>query len=963
MKLSLYENLRTDLDTNNLIINLKRCIKYIGYFIKDNWRGELVFIPSLLSFRTVKGVYVPYTNLGIKEVDTSIGIQKQGFFLSIQKTFIKMFFILVVLLTSLSVHGQDYYITTEDLNLWSGAESSYSSTIVLEKGDTVELLEKTDEYWVKVQCQGEIGFIEKGHLQRIEASEETEVEGETESESGFSTLFIFFLMAIVISIFLNKKGEKKRYKSTAIVLSFFFGFFGFQKFYLGKVYQGIFSILFSWTYLPTVIGFVDAVRLLIMKEMEFDDLYNQEKDPYFQLMKRAEKEKLALMKRAKKGKLELMKRAENGKLELMKRAKKKEAELKPKVLRKGSDLSQSKQDKVDDTIIDINSEDLDLSIEHNRKSETLYQEPPYWRHTYIYSFYDIEEATKEQKKYYLYLKNKVIDGEYVDLHGNTNYAFILFFDFLNEYKNHKDINLLDQLFKLLGKISPETIEYSSPTLQEELEKISNEYSIDNLKQLKAVNKEKAKEKAAEKIKKTQKNKEPNPYFEYSYKDYDPDAHKLGAQYKSKLGLTKKETALLNKFYAPSNTFTSIEGCCVAIIRIYLAVFKDLEINLKKRKTDIDLEFKQIFDKVSKIEKLRFNRYNKEYEKAWALREFKEKFYITFFKTIENLVREQYGNNRQLSVKKYHPYSKSESFIDEIIGNEIQALIIEKMDALIPPDLDTLIVLNKQGTNRWKIEFERLKNDFKKEDEGTFIDAIGRLEEVNQKNSKIGNIFFEASKFIAKYNKVEALNYYAKYIYYNLKTENDNKKLTKAAQKTLFKTEKQKSDFQEIIDDLIKTKNLKIALGDIPEIYIIQRKKIKFDHSEIQNIESKHEGTVELLNEYLVDEKEKTVPEIEASLDEVIEIETTLSGENSSIYISEINMNQVQEELVKMIVNNSYEIQQNIVESYAIENGMFKNQLIDCINEACEACLEGEALIEEEDENYIIEKSYYTEITK
>ena len=43
--------------------------------------------------------------------------------------------------------------------------------------------------------------------------------------------------------------------------------------------------------------------------------------------------------------------------------------------------------------------------------------------------------------------------------------------------------------------------------------------------------------------------------------------------------------------------------------------------------------------------------------------------------------------------------------------------------------------------------------------------------------------------------------------------------------------------------------------------------------------------------------------------------------------------------------------------------MFKNQLIDCINEACEAYLDGEALIEEEDDNYIIEESYYIEIAK
>ena len=52
-----------------------------------------------------------------------------------------------------------------------------------------------------------------------------------------------------------------------------------------------------------------------------------------------------------------------------------------------------------------------------------------------------------------------------------------------------------------------------------------------------------------------------------------------------------------------------------------------------------------------------------------------------------------------------------------------------------------------------------------------------------------------------------------------------------------------------------------------------------------------------------------------------------------------------------------------VKYIAVENGMFKNQLIDSINEACQELLDGEALIEEDNENYIIEESYYNEIAK
>ena len=43
--------------------------------------------------------------------------------------------------------------------------------------------------------------------------------------------------------------------------------------------------------------------------------------------------------------------------------------------------------------------------------------------------------------------------------------------------------------------------------------------------------------------------------------------------------------------------------------------------------------------------------------------------------------------------------------------------------------------------------------------------------------------------------------------------------------------------------------------------------------------------------------------------------------------------------------------------------MFKNQLVDSINDLCSQFLDGEALIQEEEENYIIEKSYYKELLR
>ena len=67
--------------------------------------------------------------------------------------------------------------------------------------------------------------------------------------------------------------------------------------------------------------------------------------------------------------------------------------------------------------------------------------------------------------------------------------------------------------------------------------------------------------------------------------------------------------------------------------------------------------------------------------------------------------------------------------------------------------------------------------------GEFIDGIIALEQTNQKNPNIENIFYDVSKFIAKYDKIQALKYYAKYIYYDLKSVKfDNKEFSKTIQK-------------------------------------------------------------------------------------------------------------------------------------------------------------------------------------
>ena len=51
------------------------------------------------------------------------------------------------------------------------------------------------------------------------------------------------------------------------------GGFGIHEFYLGKIGQGILYLLFCWTFIPAVIGFIEGILYLAMTDQEFNRKY------------------------------------------------------------------------------------------------------------------------------------------------------------------------------------------------------------------------------------------------------------------------------------------------------------------------------------------------------------------------------------------------------------------------------------------------------------------------------------------------------------------------------------------------------------------------------------------------------------------------------------------------------------------------------------------------------------------
>jgi TM2 domain-containing membrane protein YozV len=64
-----------------------------------------------------------------------------------------------------------------------------------------------------------------------------------------------------------------RSRTTAALLAIFLGSFGVHKFYLGKTGLGFLYLVFFWTYIPGIIGFIEGLYYLMMKDEQFHEKY------------------------------------------------------------------------------------------------------------------------------------------------------------------------------------------------------------------------------------------------------------------------------------------------------------------------------------------------------------------------------------------------------------------------------------------------------------------------------------------------------------------------------------------------------------------------------------------------------------------------------------------------------------------------------------------------------------------
>jgi len=580
---------------------------------------------------------------------------------------------------------------------------------------------------------------------------------------------------------------------------------------------------------------------------------------------------------------------------------------------------------MDNSIIDVTGESYSLSNNLSRNSTV-----PYWGHQNVYSYSEINSATNEQRVFYKTFKFNFLNSIYTHLDGNNNYAFILLFDLLNEFENHKNTIRLERELKVLKTYHPKTKSYCVSYLVKKLLQHNLHKDVERIR------------------------REENYYDDYDAYNYS----KLGTQFRVKLALNNEDVELLNKLWNPENNFFSIEFCGHEIVKFYLYVIKKIEEKYQKEASTLIDELHKVADLIaSKHYNYRKGSSNYKYSIETIVNE----LHSNIFKYCENVVRENFGHKRKLNVDLQYDLDE----ITEEYNNRIIFRLKKILQIYIPtinqPDEKADFELNAQNTTRWKIKFDELTNSFNS-DPKTFCEQIIYLGLQNKNNPSVENIFYEACKFVASYDKETALTLYIYYIHYDLNSVKfDNKQLNTTVQKNLFKTSDQLNDFQNIVIEFLHDKDLEKALKSIPSVYAPKRKKIQLDRNAIKEVHEKHSETVELLNEYLRDEEDsKEVEKVIVNDEMLLQIITNSEEDNRTPFDNSINFTKIQEEILEQFSKANLSVLQSDFEILARSKGMFKNQLIESINDICYEILD-DILIEEDEDFYIINETYFNRI--
>lgn len=666
--------------------------------------------------------------------------------------------------------------------------------------------------------------------------------------------------------------------------------------------------------------------------------------------------------------------------------------------------SNQRDKRYDSSIVDVSNEVRPIIYSEVDSGLTKYPDGvPFWSHQYVYSASALDYATKEQQRFYFTYKSNFLSGVCLDIEDNSNYAFILLFDLFNDYEDHKDLEKLKEQIKRLGEAYPKTKSYGTSFLIDLVQKqntdrdslfeeateiviesgqgstslIQRKLSIgynragrimEQLEQAGVVSP--SKDGYSRDVLMTSKH-QIKPSFNNEVEDSlvrdFPDYYwTLGQVYGEKLGLDKEERAILDQLRFSGSGFTGIEFCKIEIIKLFFLSLKQLKNQYIDQNTTLNDQFAVISDLIArKHYNYRHNSQNYNSCMQWS----GDNIYQNLFKVCDNVIREHYGNKRRVTIDEFCTHPDIVDAFNDNLFQKFRGVLLTNIGIVNDLDEDTTIELNALNTTRWKYQFSEIIEQIDTLPTAEYLERIVELGRLNKKNPSLENIYYEASKHIAKKDKTASLILYMRYIdSAHLKSImfNNRKQLAKTTQKSLFVSQEQIDEFETIISEFISNKNLDEALAKIAAFYTPKRKKISIDKHQIKEVQEQHSQTVELLNEYLNDDVEAENTQLVGNTTEDKATINIISGnhnEDTSLIVTDsISFTNIQLQALNLFVKASFNIEVSELADFAKQNGHFVNQLIDSINELCYETID-DLLIEEDGEYYVINEQYFKMIIK
>jgi hypothetical protein len=587
------------------------------------------------------------------------------------------------------------------------------------------------------------------------------------------------------------------------------------------------------------------------------------------------------------------------------------------------------ENKMDNSIIDIDSKSQPIDYSDIKQSDKL--EVPNWPHMYVYGYSDLERASNEQRAFYDKFKVKFLTGKWVDLAGNSNYAFILLFDLLKQFNVHKNINLLEEQMTKISIYYPKTSVYAKKNLIQKMREIDYREGLDRLEW-------------------TIANNVAPDYQAWDWKNRSVKA----------LSLNKDDASLLDDFYINQNNFVSIEFCSLEIIKLYISARKALTAAYKSQNLTQKDQFAIVLDLVARKQyNYRHNSQNYKY----VLEHNNRAIFAYLFKYCENKIRELYH---------YKKLSLAQSFHEEVlvslstnVASFIEEDINDQLGNVKTPDQKTERLLNSQSITRWKLKLPLTLEYYNQVGRDAFLAKVKDILDLNIENPSLEIIYYEVAKFLVPLDKQLAFEYFLRYTNQNLTAKTlILKSIPQNIVKKLFSTPDLHTRYHNVtIAQLKREITLDKALEEIKDFFLPQRKKIILNTQVIKQVEQKHSGTVEVLNEYLKDE-ENTETLVKSPSPTPEETSNPTNSIENNVASQTYNFNASQNEiaLLGIFKEKNFILTSDEADIFCKGIGATKGALINNLNENCYDLID-DLLIETEETNYTINETYYQQILK